>query len=72
MLITMVLKLNMIPTKKEQQLLLMDFHVPGSVHNNDLHNQLRKTIVPALEIKKNPKVQKSYLTNYIILLQILT
>lgn len=30
----------------------MDFHVPGSVHNNDLHNQLRKTIVPALEIKK--------------------
>lgn len=50
----------------------MDFHVPGTVHKNDLHNHLRKTTIPASEIKKKTEVQKSYLTNYTMLLQILT
>ena len=51
-MVTMVLKLNMIPIKKEQQLLLMGFHVAGTVHN-DLHNHPTKDYtIPALEIRK--------------------
>lgn len=36
----------------------MDFHVPGTVHKNDLHNHLRKTTIPASEIKKKLKFKK--------------